>query len=198
MLAVVAVGAVLLVRDERSLQTDEPPATADTIDRPATSLATTAPSSAPTESTPSSTVAEPSTTLEHEGPPPSTVPLHSRDPQDSGIARSCTGDECTQLVADQAGVIVSYDPATRVLTRHSIPEVSAEVPFDGSVYLVAAGTDGAVYIQTPTSDVDPIGDVVAVSLIDGDAGREIDRVVGAADLFGRLRPRARPPKDWCA
>src|SRR6186713_2306529 len=109
-LAVVAVGAMLLVRDERSLQTDEPPATVDTIDSPATSLATTAPSSAPAEPTPRSTVADPSTTLEHEGPPPSTVPLHSRDPQDSGIERSCTGDACTQVVADQAGVIVSYDP----------------------------------------------------------------------------------------
>ena len=37
---------------------------------------------------------------------------------------------------------------------------------------------------TPTSDSDPVGDLVAVSLTDDDAGREIDRAVGEADLSG--------------
>src|SRR5690606_16443649 len=76
-----------------------------------------------------------------------------------------------------------YDPGTRALTRHSVPPVVAEVPFDGDVVLITAGPDGAVYLATPTGS-DPIGDLVAVSLTEGDAGREIERLVGRVDLSG--------------
>ena len=103
----------------------------------------------------------------------------------AGIERQCTdGNICTQLVVDPTGTIVGYDPISRMLTRHSVPPVTAQVPFDGDVRLVAAGPDGAVYLATPTSIEDPIGDLVAVSLTEGDAGRELRRLTGALDLSG--------------
>jgi hypothetical protein len=186
-LTIVVAGAVLLVRDEDSLRTDDSPTTTESVDSLPVAPASSVPALetiAPTTDSPIATTNAAPTTVAIETPPPTTIPPHTRDPEHSGIERRCVGDRCTQLVADPTGTVVSYDPDTRVLTRHSVPEVTAPVPFEGDVFLVSAGPDGAVYMQTPTSNIDPIGDLVAVSLVEGDAGREIDRAIGEADLTG--------------
>jgi hypothetical protein len=84
---------------------------------------------------------------------------------------------CTQLVVDPSGILVTYDPVRRVLTRErsEAETVNSELPdeFDDP-RLLAAGPDGVVYIELPNVWPDP-SDVIAVALVPGDTGRVIER-----------------------
>ncbi len=109
----------------------------------------------------------------------------------SGILRACGVESangaagCTQVVSDPSGVPISYDVATRTLTRHVREDggyVQAVLPesYGEDVWLVAAGPDQVVYLNV----VEQLGaegsaDLVALALAPADAGREIDRAVGS-------------------
>lgn len=118
--------------------------------------------------------------------PPTTVPsLEPIDWRDlpseiSGISNSCVRASlnCTRVIHDPAGTPISYDPNTRVLTRHGVPAVTTTLPDSYGLWpwLYHAGPDGVVYLQVdPAVPAELAADLVAVTLTEGDAGREVDR-----------------------
>lgn len=121
---------------------------------------------------------------------PAPVPWQDFPWEGSSIGRACNdeGSWCTQLAADPTGEIVSLDPTAMTLTRHGRPEVTTALPSGyADPTVVAAGPDDVVYlnVQSPGID-DPVGDLVAVSLAEGDAGREIRRWPEALDRSGDI------------
>lgn len=189
LLAVLA--GVLLLRpddDDTLLTTEPPPATsapgADvsaTTEPPSTATpSTVTPSTVPSSTEPPSTVA------------PSTVPSievnwRSLGFDGSGIAEPCLG--CTGVVVGADGVPVSYDRVARTLVRHAVPPVETTLPeaYGDSAFVYHLGPDDVVYLQVAALVPDGDGlaaDVVAVSLADDDAGREIGRWPGVVDNVG--------------
>lgn len=177
---------------------------------PGTSPATT-PGSSPVSSPASSPAIEPPATAPPTTGPTGTVPSIVAPPtmdalleglyyEGAGIRNVCTADQgtsgeagfvagsCTSVVFDPSGVPVSYDPASRTVTRHlrdTGGPTSFVVPSSGSarVGLVAAGPDGVVYLSVDGANPEA-SDVVAFSLTAGDAGREVARfaeVLGLGD-----------------
>lgn len=107
----------------------------------------------------------------------------------SGIAGSCVpgAATCTQLVHDASGDPVTYEPTTRVLTRHVVPPVSVTLPteYGDTGFVVAAGPDDVVYLSVaPAVAAEMAADVVAVTLTSDDAGREIGRWAGVTNTVG--------------
>jgi hypothetical protein len=120
--------------------------------------------------------------------------------ESSGIARTCgmvwweqqqmEQERCTELVIDPAGVPVTYDPSTRVVTRHLRDggPVQFRLPdefVDPS--LIAAGPDDVVYFALD-NEWPKSSDVLAVSVNRDDAGTVLERFgevmgIGDADLF---------------
>ncbi len=188
---VATVGGVVLLRDhDDSIRTTDAPATTGQIVVPTAPGPTTSSApSRPSTSVPTTTSA-PTTT---DASPPVVVPPAVGSWRDfpwegSTITRECLQDfDCTQIELDPDGLAVSYEPVRRTLTRHSIPSVEAVVPIEwGQVWIEFAGPDDVVYLNIDTGE-ESEGDIVAVSLADGDAGREIARWpgsdrVGDADL----------------
>lgn len=113
-------------------------------------------------------------------PAADTVDWRDLTAEASGIANSCVRASliCTRVIHDPDGTPISYDPVTRQLTRHSIPPVSTQLPdaYGSWPRPRHAGPDSVVYVE-----VDPAGttgstrSLIAISLSDGDAGREIAR-----------------------
>ncbi|HWL42522.1 MAG TPA: hypothetical protein VNQ73_06220 [Ilumatobacter sp.] len=137
--------------------------------------ATNAPSTTSPTTSPATSAATP--------PEPADPARWSDFPQErSTFALDCRDDawRCT-AVLDPTGQPVTYD-AQQTLTRHGRPEVSATLAESNTGgYVLAAGPDDVAYVvvATPGAD-DPIVDAVAISLADGDAGREIARWPEAA------------------
>lgn len=107
----------------------------------------------------------------------------------SGVPGSCVpGDAtCTQLVHDASGDPITYQPTTRVLTRHVTPEVAVTLPveYGDAGFVVAAGPDDVVYLSVAPAVADEMAaDVVAVTLADKDLGREIGRWAGVTNTVG--------------
>lgn len=103
----------------------------------------------------------------------------------SGISEPCAG--CTQLEIGADGVPVTYDPSTRLLTRHTVPEVAATLPaeYGEIVFLDVIGPGGVAYLWVaPAVESELATDVVAVSLDDTEAGRELGRWPGVVNLAG--------------
>ena len=146
---------------------------------------TTAPPSTTAAQTTTSTSTSTTVPDDGSGEGPSPVAWQDYPWERSPIVRACVGEfECTRLVVDASGAVVSVDPSTGTLARH--PGIAATLPADYvDPWLVATGPDDVVYlnVQSPGFD-DPVGDLVAVSLADGDAGREIRRWPEALDRSG--------------
>ncbi|MCB0968168.1 MAG: hypothetical protein KDB37_15160 [Ilumatobacter sp.] len=201
---VVAIGAgVWFARDDGAVVTVTPtvpstvtptvPATTPQVSP--TTAATTTPTNVPATTAPTTV---PATTA------PSTVPTSSPVPvgqvvrdvdwrdlpwEASGIAGSCVFGEstCTQLVHDAAGVPITYEPTTRTLVRHGVPELAVTLPaaYGDAGFVVATGPDDVVYLSVaPEVPEEMAADVVAVTLTDGDAGREIGRWAGVTNTVG--------------
>lgn len=105
------------------------------------------------------------------------------------IERNCSDDQdagCTQILVDRDGTIVSYDPTTRTLTRHTTPAISTTVIDDlGTVYLELLGPDQVVYLNVDAAEPgDGAADLVAMSLASDDAGRVLGRWAGVTDRVG--------------
>jgi len=163
-----------------------------------TALPTTAPSAT------SSPVVDPPTEADPTTTPVTTLPVATTMQTDggdevlgwrefplewSGIAGSCIpgAPTCTQLVHDADGDPVTYEPTTRILTRHVVPEVTATLPagYGDRGFVVATGPQGVVYLSVaPAIPEELAADIVAVTLGDDDAGREIDRWSGVANTVG--------------
>ncbi len=154
---------------------------------PSSTTSTTLAPPRSTEAQTTTTSTSTSTTVPDDGPgtSPPPVPWQDHPWERSSIVRGCADQfQCTRLVVDAPGAIVAINPATNELSRH--PGVSITLPADYvDPWLVAAGPDDVVYlnVQSPGFD-DPVGDLVAVSLADGDAGREIRRWPEALDRSG--------------
>ncbi|MEM1332446.1 MAG: hypothetical protein AAGG08_03215 [Actinomycetota bacterium] len=104
----------------------------------------------------------------------------------AGVRTPCAG--CTQLLVGTDGVNVTFDPSTRRLVRHSVPPVEATLPESYSTegrdvlgggirpFLQHLGPDEVVYLGVaPAVAAELAVDIVAVTLSDGDAGREVGR-----------------------
>lgn len=107
----------------------------------------------------------------------------------TSIGRSCLDEVpvCTRVIHDPDGTPISYDPVARELTRHDRPEVSVTLPeeYGERPWLYHAGPDGVVYLQVaPATPAELAADVVALTLSDDDAGREIGRWSGVVDDVG--------------
>lgn len=198
--AILVGGVWLLGGDDDTIRTAEPTPSVDTtvaVAAPATTLPP-----APDTTTPPSTTAEPTTSIATTTVPVSTVPttvvpsgevpvVDWRDLpwEGSGIRGSCVraAPTCTQLVHAVDGTPITYEPTTRLLTRHGRPEVSVALPesYGEAGFLVHAGPPGVVYLQVdPAVPAEQASDVVAVTLTDGDAGREIGRWADVANRVG--------------
>lgn len=172
--------------------------TSDGPGAPADVASTTTPSipnaPATAASTTTSTVA-PTTTVAATVPitvpitvPSNAVSWRSLPSESAGIPRSCANGfvDCTQLLVDLHGTLVSYDPTTRRLTRHSTPPVEATLPTtlaDGS-FLWHLGPDDVVYLGVPGASDEHETDVVAVTLAADDSARELARWSGVTDSSG--------------
>jgi len=96
---------------------------------------------------------------------------------------NCTGG----VIHDADGTPISYDPNSRELVRHSTPPVGTQLPDDYGLWpwLYHAGPDDVVYLQVDPAVPAELGaDIVAVTLADGDAGREIGRWADVANNVG--------------
>lgn len=93
---------------------------------------------------------------------------------------------CTRVIHDPAGTPISYAPDTRTLTRQAVPAVTTTLPESyGDVWLYHAGPDDVVYLQvSPAVPGEMAADLVAVTLADGDAGREIGRWSDVVNIVG--------------
>lgn len=195
-LALVIGAAVVLSGDDGDLTVvpgDVPPSSLPDVVVPETSTTTTlaptsttdAPGTATTTTTPTTTAPSTTTTTTPFVSGPAPVPW--QDFPSSALRLGCTGAlGCTQVIADPTGEIVAYDPTAHTLVRNARPAVIGELPASyQDPILVAAGPDDVVYInvQSPGFD-DPVGDLVAVSLAEGDAGRELRRWPEALDRTG--------------
>ena len=213
---VVVVVAVVVVTaacgDPASDGTGAPSPSSDdavTTTASSSSVATTAPP-------PTSTVA-PTTTDDHGGDELLTVAVPDIDQllagtefAATGIPHRCAlepawgGLSCTQVLHDPAGVPVSWDPASRTLSRHAGDRAEATATLDASFatsWLVAAGPDEVVYLNVVNeAGAEGSADLVAVALAPDDAGREIAREVGAGNpgLDGDLVavPQGITTTDW--
>jgi hypothetical protein len=107
----------------------------------------------------------------------------------AGITNSCVRASlnCTRVIHDVDGTSISYDPNTRVLTRHGVTDVAATLPESYGLWpwLYHAGPDDVVYLQVdPATPAELAADLVAVALSPDDAGREIARWDGVVDMVG--------------
>jgi len=160
---------------------------APTLISPATTVEPTPATTPAPTTTPDSTLA-PSTTVSPNPDPDVEAPLAGRGIAfvelaalldvygGSGIDHACVTDwRCTDLVFDITGAPISFDPTTGTITRHVRNGASFTLPsVDDFTYLVAGGPDNVVYVLQPSSRAES-NDLVAYSLADGDAGREIAR-----------------------
>ncbi len=133
--------------------------------------------------------------------------------ESSGIARACgmvwweqqqmEQERCTAVMVDPAGVPVSYDPTTRVITRHARDGGPVEFRLPDEYVdpsLIAAGPDDVVYFALD-NEWPKASDVLAVSVNPDDAGTVLERFsevmgIGDADLF--LAPDGLVLSDWYA
>mgnify|MGYP003115636136 CR=1 FL=1 len=154
--------------------TDEPPPTTTTT----TTTTTTSTTTTSTASTVPTTV-----------PAATAVAWQTLPWEAARIERNCSEEQfvgCTQILVDRDGSIVSYDPTTRTLTRHTTPLITAQVDVDlGMVYLQLLGPDDVVYLNVDAADpTDGAADLLAITLAPDDAGRVLDRWTGVADRIG--------------
>ena len=188
-----------------------------TVIAPTTEPTTTAPRS--TEA--STTTGAPTTTTEPGVAPGETVvPIESVPVIDgvlsetafeaSGIGHRCVREpafgqpKCTQVVHDPWGVPISWDPATRTLTRHAEDGTEARAVLDESFTtssVVAAGPDEVVYLNVVTEPgAEGSADLVAMTLAPGDAGRVLERADGVgnpgADFDLVAVPAGVTTTDW--
>lgn len=96
------------------------------------------------------------------------------DPQQSDPVR------CTDLVVDPAGVPITYDPVSRLVTRRT--RVDAAPSFvlpesEGDAMLLAAGPDDVAYFAVNAGEAGS-ADVLAVSVAADDAGTVLGRFPG--------------------
>jgi hypothetical protein len=162
---------------------------------------TTTASSSPTTAAPTTSTDAPTTTPDLGGDelPTISVPdidelLAGTEFADSGIDHRCLSEpapgvpSCTQVTHDPSGVPVSWDSATRTLTRHADDGTEATAVLGASfaaASLVEAGPHEVVYLNVVNEPgAEGSADLVAVALAPGDAGREIAREVGAGNPGG--------------
>jgi hypothetical protein len=105
------------------------------------------------------------------------------------IGHSCVRAStiCTRVIHDPDGTPISLDPNTRVLTRHGVPELTVALPdaYGRLPWLYHAGPDDVVYLQVdPLVPGEVAADLVAISLADGDAGRELGRWSDVVNTVG--------------
>lgn len=206
--AVALVGGLVLLRGTDSIETGNAP-TATPVVSPIVS--TSAPmTTGTTEATIGTTASAPEPS--DSGPadedagttvaPPVSAPAGSTEPAEpdrvhwkdlpwerTSLAHVCSTNPmegCTQMQSDLGGALVSYDPSTRLLTRHVMPPVSADIPTEyGAVWLDAVGPDDVVYLTVDSLDPGEFAaDLIAVTLDADDAGREIGRWPGVVDRVG--------------
>jgi hypothetical protein len=201
--AIAVVGGVVLFGGPGSIETSEPSAPiasvgATTTIAPSVTPTTTGQITNTTTPGPSTTIPGTTTTTSTTSlPVPMTtlpavpaIPWRTLRWEGAGLERNCSDDEfsgCTQILADRDGSVVSYDPTTRTLTRHTTPPISTDVDESlGLVYLELLGPDQVVYLNVDPSTPaeDPIADLVAVSLAPDDAGRVLGRWSDVTDRVG--------------
>jgi hypothetical protein len=117
------------------------------------------------------------------------VPWRTLPSETARLDRTCSDVEfegCTEVLVDRDGTIVSYDPTTRTLTRHTGPPVSTQVDEQlGVVYLELLGPDQVVYLNVDAATPgDGAADLLAMSLAPDDAGRVLGRWAGVTDRIG--------------
>ncbi len=122
-------------------------------------------------------------------PTAAAVPWRSLSPESALVEHDCSADQfvgCTEIRIDTEGSIVSYDPATRTLTRHTTPAITTTVDEElGLVYLELLGPDQVVYLNVDaTTPGDGEADLLAMTLAPGDAGRVLGRWAGVTDRVG--------------
>lgn len=152
----------------------------------ASTTSTTDPTAAPgpTTTTTSTTTTSTTTTTV---PAAAAVPWRSLPWEAERIERSCSGDVgCTELRIDADGSIVSYDPTTRTLTRHTTPAITTTVDDGlGQVYLELLGPDHVVYLNVDAATPgDGDADLLAMTLAPDDAGRVLGRWADVTDRVG--------------
>lgn len=163
------------------------PVVSDTAPVAPTATTIPSPSTLPTTTVPVTTV--PETTVPVPAVEVPVVDWRDLAWEGSGIEGSCVRatPNCTQLVHAADGTPVTYEPTTRVLTRHSTPEVSVTLPesYGGAGYVLHAGPDDVVYLQVaPAVPGEQAADVVAVRLAADDSGREVGRWADVANNVG--------------
>lgn len=106
------------------------------------------------------------------------------------VQQSMDDTRCTEIAIDPAGVPITFEPSSRLVSRHTRrgETVTFELPKEFvDPDLIVAGPDDVVYFaldnQWPRAS-----DVLAVSVAADDAGSVLDRVpeamgIGDADLF---------------
>lgn len=199
----VLVGGIWLLGDDTTIQTADPDTTALTATTPVlttivdttvaptptTSAPPTSTSVAPEPTTSTNTSTTTTTTTVSTAPEVPIVDWRDLAWEGSGIEGSCAAGDptCTQLLHASTGDPVTYESTTRVLTRHTRPEISVTLPesYGEAGYLFHAGPDDVVYLGVaPAVPAEQAVDVVAITLADGDAGREIGRWAGVANAVG--------------
>ena len=145
---------------------------------------TSDPTAPTTTTTTTAAVTVPTTTA-----PTITVSWKSLPWEATRIERNCQEDDgvgCTQVLVDADGSVVSFDPTTRTLTRHTVPAIATLVGEElGTVYLELLGPDHVVYLNVDAATPgDGDADLVAMSLAPDDAGRVLGRWTGVTDRVG--------------
>lgn len=143
----------------------------------------------PTGTTTTTTTTSTTSTVPTTVPAATAVAWQTLTWEAAGIERDCSGEEsvgCTQILVDRDGSIVSYDPTTRTLTRHTTPAITAQVDEGlGDVALQLLGPDHVVYLNVDAAEPgDGAADLVAMSLAPDDAGRVLGRWAGITDRVG--------------
>lgn len=153
-----------------------------TSDRLEVALVDFATDDPPTDTT-TTTSTVPTTTV-----PPAAVAWQTLPWEAARIERNCSDDQyvgCTQILVDRDGSIVSYDPTTRTLLRHTTPKIVTTVdPSFGDITLNVLGPDDVVYLGAVNPIDEYTSDIVAVTLSPDDSGRELARWSGVIGTSG--------------
>jgi hypothetical protein len=158
---------------------------------------TTSPQTGSLVSTPTPPVIDVLTTGTRGEPSPGSQPLQAPvsipglDP--SLIATSipalghCNAGQCPSLAEDSESRIVHLDPIANTITVAGVSPLEARVavPLGAISYIAAVGPGNVAYLVSQTeSAIDPVGDILAVSLSPVDLGRVITRATAVVDLSG--------------
>jgi hypothetical protein len=185
---VVGAGVLLLRDDPGRLQTADDPVATPFLTAPPT---TVSPPTTATSSVVSTTTSQtPSTAVRGSTQAPAPEPKAWRGfPWErGGIARDCVSEYlCTQVRLSPSGTMISYDPGSHTLTRHSTSPATLDLPDTyREVWIEAVGPHDVAYLGID-ADGELGADLVAVPTATGGFAeiarwRDLISVVGDMDL----------------